>query len=418
MPRNLPGKRPCVKALVEWVLLALAILQFVLTGLPPGNADLISVQSLALDLSHHESRFLYPGYGFSHNDEWVAHHEANLRTVGQPDVQPNWCFYAPLVPFILAPIADVGVQTWRIVWGVIQFALIVLFAELIQRLLKKSGATASPRRVLVYALVFGSAPVARSMVLGQTSVLIAVLLWAGVYARFFEKRASAALTIGMAIFVKPFLALAELVSLARRQTASVLGSIGIAVALMLVSVVAVGIPSNIEYVNLLRTLSSSQTAFSGNQSLFAGLLRFFSDLKVTDYGFQSDPDLAILGRFLALSVLAVAAYAQWKSADANVLASIGLWISAALLALPISWEHHLLFLLPTLAYLWTRRWTKAGYGMLGAMSALICVSWSGFYSESFVGRVAASLPLLGNVMLFIVLVIWHVRPRALLRVHA
>jgi alpha-1,2-mannosyltransferase len=406
-----------VKAFLEWLLLSLAILQFVHVGLPPGNADLISVQSLAIDLSHNETRFLYPGYGFAQNDEWVAHHEANLRAIGQKDVQPNWCFYPPLIPFVLSPVANTGVHTWRIVWGVIQFGLIIVFAELILRLLVKSGITASPHRVLIYALVFGSAPVARSMELGQTTVLIAVLLWTGIYARFAEKKFVAAIGIGVAVFVKPFLALAEIVSVMRRHIKLMLLSLGVAAIMMIVSVLAVGIPAHAEYVNLLRTLSTSLTAFSGNQSLFAGFLRLFSDFPVTDYGFQFAPGLTLLAKFFAIVVLGVAMYAHWKSPGANVLLSTGLWISAALLALPISWEHHLLFLLPTLACLWTFRWTERGYGVIAAATVLICVSWSAFYAEAGVGRLMASFPLLGNLILFTLLVVVHCRPRAMQRVN-
>jgi len=302
------------------------------------------------------------------------------------------------------------------VWGFIQLALIIVYAELIMRLLLKFRAAPLQRRVLIYALVIGSAAVARSVVLGQTSLLIAVLLWSAVYAQSFEKRVLSAIAAGIAIFVKPFLALVEVVNLFRRNRVAALDAIGVAVALMIVSVIAVGILAHVEYWNLLCTLGSSQTAYSGNQSLYAGLLRLFSDMPVADYGFQFDPGLALLGKIIAAIILAVAAYAQWKSADRNVMVSTGLWISAALLALPISWEHHLLFLIPTVAFLWTCRWSNLSYGVLTASTLLMCVSWSSLYSESFSGRAAASLPLFGDLILFAFLVTLHIRPRAMNRV--
>jgi hypothetical protein len=406
-----------VKAFLEWVLLALALLQFLHEGLPPGNADLISVQSLAIDLSHNEPRFLYPGYGFERNDEWVAHHEANLRSVGQPKLEPNWCFYPPLIPFLLTPIAGASVNSWRMVWGVLQLLLLVAFAEVTVRLLVKSGATPSPHRVLIYALIFGCYPVERAVALGQTSILIALLLWIGIYARMLNKQIPAALSIGFAVFVKPFLALTELVNLARRKTRVALMSWGVVFGLLLLSIIAVGVAAHIEYWNLLRTLSTSLTAYAGNQSLLAGFLRFFSALPVMDYGFQFSPGLALAGRFLAVIILGVAAWAQWTSREVHALAATGLWISASLLALPISWEHHLLFLLPAIAYLWTARWNETGYALLGAATLCICLSVTALYGDTFSGRVAASVPLFGDLMVFVFLVTMHVRPRAFTRVH-
>ena len=402
---------------VAWFALAVALLQFVHYGLPPGNADLISVQMLAMDLAHHEDRFLYPGFAFMQNDAWVAHHEANLRTVSAKRIEPNWCFYPPLVPFLFIPFAKADVETWRVAWGVLQLALIALFAELILRLLRRTGASAAPNRILIYALVFGCFPVALSEKLGQTSVLVALFLWGGVYARLSDGKILAALGIGSAVFIKPFLALIEIVDLARRKVWFALSVAGVTLSLLLISLLATGLHAQVEYWNLLSTLASSQNAFNGNQSLLATIMRFFSDLSVGDYGFRYDPVVALYGRMLAAAVVGVAGYAQWKSGAQNVLASTGLWISAGLLALPISWDHHLLFLLPVIAYLWTRRWTRTGYGLLGAATALICVFAHPFYGESISGKVAASLPMLGDLILFVFLVTLHVRPRAFERVH-
>ena len=36
---------------IRWLLFAAAVIQFVIAALPPGNDDLISIHSLALDLS-------------------------------------------------------------------------------------------------------------------------------------------------------------------------------------------------------------------------------------------------------------------------------------------------------------------------------------------------------------------------------
>jgi hypothetical protein len=403
-----------VKRAFPWVLLALAVIQFVGVALPPGNADLISVESLALDLSRGDVSFLYPGKDFVNNDQWVVHQEANVRLLNGKG-EPNWCFYPPLVPYLAQPFVSLDIETWRLAWGAIQFGFLALFGFLISRMLAKSGVQRKPNFVLIFALILGSYPVARSIELGQTSLAVAVLLWTGVYAGMHELGILAALAIGASAFVKPFLALIEVVDVARRRMGVVIGAAGVFAGLLVLSWILVGTRAHVEYWNLLTTLGTSQTAYYGNQSLLAGVLRIFSSLPVTDYGFQQERLVRGLGNILALAVLVTAAWAQWKAKDLNPISSAGLWISAALLALPISWEHHLVFLLPAVALLWTRSWSSVGWIALGAATLLMEINWVSFYSELFPGRLAASLPLLGNLLVFTLLLSVHVPSRKFAR---
>jgi hypothetical protein len=402
-----------VKSFIPWVLLIVALAQFISVALPPGNADLICVESAALDLAHHEQRFLYPGAGFSRNAEWMAHHARNLDQIGLHHIEPNWLTYPPLVPLILSPFAMLDAQGWRMTWGVIQFLLVVVFAELIIRLLRRSDAGANVSRILVYALVIGSYPLARSIQLGQTSLLIAVLIWVGYLARMSNRYLPAAFSIGIALFIKPFVGLAEIAPVIHNRRLTSLGSVVVALGLMVVSVILIGISAHIEYWHMLGTWSASQSTFFPNQSLFSGLMRFFvPQLPITEYAFHYDPDRAQIGRVLALVILAAAAYVQWKSEGVHIIASIGLWLSAMMLAVPISWEHYLVFLLPTMAFLWMLRWTPTARVMLAVSTVLLCFDNAPFCTEDFAGRLASSLPILGNLILFGLLILLHVRSRA------
>jgi hypothetical protein len=399
---------------LKWLLLAIGFLQFAGVALPPGNADLISVETLALDLSRGDDSLLYPGRDFSKNDQWTAHQEANVRYLNGRG-EPNWCFYPPLIPYLARPLLALDVETWRLGWGAIQLVLILLFGLLIAKLLAMNVAGTKPDRILIFALILGSYPVARSVELGQTSLIIGLLLWTGVYARAIGKGVLGVAAIGASVFVKPFLALVELVDLYRRRYGLLLGAAGVFLGLMLLSWILVGTRAHIEYWNLLTTLASSQNAYYGNQSLLAGVLRLTFRLPVMDYGFQRGPTGGHPGSLLTMLVLAAAAYSQWKSRDVNPLASTGLWISAALLALPISWEHHLVFLLPALAFLWTQSWSSRGWIALGLCTLLLELNWTSWYAESFGGRLAASLPLFGNLLLFVLLMSVHVPSRKFAR---
>jgi len=405
-----------VRSWLKWVLLTAALVQFAVVALPPGNADLISVQSLSLDLRRGDSSLLYPGRGFERNDEWVAHHTGNLAKL-RAKGEPNWCFYPPLLPFVLAPLAGADPEVWRTVWGIIQLLLAVAFALLIERLLKAAGA--QPDRVLLFALVLGSYPVARSLQLGQTSLLTALLVWSGVHAARRGRPEAQILLMGVAAFVKPFLLLAAVPDVFRRRTGTALGVVAVVALLLALSLFLVGIAAHVEYWHLLSTLTSSQTAYYGNQSLMAGIMRAFSSLSVLDYGFQPDESLAMLARLVALLVLIAALVIQRRAVSADSIAQVGLWLSAALLALPVSWEHHLLLLLPVLALLWNRefavKWERV---LLIVTTALLEVCWLPLYGESAGGRLSASLPLIGNLVLFILIARYLLRPQKSLSVEA
>ncbi len=95
----------------------------------------------------------------------------------------------------------------------------------------------------------------------------------------------------------------------------------------------------------------------------------------------------------------------------DIVPSVGLWLSAILLALPVSWEHHLLFLLPVIAWLWaSARETSAR--IAPALAAILMgVCWVPWYGDHGLGRWIACLPLAGNVLLFVLLIRDAFRPR-------
>jgi hypothetical protein len=217
---------------------------------------------------------------------------------------------------------------------------------------------------------------------------------------------------GAAIFVKPFLALVTLVDFRGGERRKALLSLAVAAGLGLLSLLLVGLPAHVEYVRFMSTLAASQTAFAGNQSLLAGVLRIATDWPVLDYGFAQDAAWMVVSRLLALVVLAAAGFAHWRAArETAPMLSMGLWLSAALLALSISWEHHLVFLLPVVAFLWTLRLTGGQRGTLAAATILMALYWTPLYGDTGIGRVFASFPLMGNLLLFGLLFVLHRRPR-------
>jgi len=394
-----------MKSALAWLIFAGALVQFALVALPPGNDDLVSIHSLALDLAHGQDSLLYPGRDFSRNDQWIAHHEANLRTFGDRG-QPNWCFYPPLIPLLASPVAGASDEVWRLMWAAIQLGLVALFVLLVERLLKFEGLR--PNRLMVFALVLGSYPVARSVELGQTSLLIACIVWGAIFFAQTRRPAVAVLLAGMAIFVKPFLAVIVAVDAARRRWIIIAGYAAVYIALFIVSIAAVGLYAHAEYGKLLSTLGRAQTAFYGNQSLLGGILRFAGDMpSPLEYGFLLDPTYAWLGKIIATAVIGIAGWAQLRGGATRPMLSYGLWFSAAALALPISWEHHLVFVIPVVAFLWMQPLNGSQRTWLVISTLLLEICPRPLYADSLPGRAAALLPMLGNLILYCQLIHLH-----------
>jgi hypothetical protein len=142
--------------------------------------------------------------------------------------------------------------------------------------------------------------------------------------------------------------------------------------------------------------------------LLAGILRIATDAPVLDYSFAFDEGIQALGRVLAVMLVAMTAVAYLRSRATHPLLTATLVCSANLLALPISWEHHLVLVLPGLAYLWASAESRRKKFVLSAITALICLNWSPLYDEIGGGRVIANFPLFGNLILFLLLVREHV----------
>ncbi len=347
---------------------------------------------------------------FANNAAWVRHHEANLALLNSPG-EPNWCFYPPLIPWLAVPMARANPEVWRLVWAAVQFGLLALFILLIARLLVVTANISRPSYILLTALVIGSYPVARAVSLGQTTILIAFLAWGGILAGQVGKTWLAAVGLAVAALFKPFVLLATLTDIFRRRFRVAILTAVVFATLFTLSLAVVGLGAHRDYWNLLTTLGVAQTAYVGNQSVMAGIVRVITDLPVLDYGFGHRASLTLLGRIIAALVLATAAHFQWHCRRAPLLASTGLWFSAALLALPISWEHHLVLLLPAVAWLWAKPRDLFESGLLAASTLLIVVNWTPLAADAGVGRFIASFPLLGNLLLFCLLIIVHWRAR-------
>ncbi len=388
---------------LKWLLLVAATIQFLATALPPGNGDIIGVQSAALDIARGDTEHLYPGDLFSKNEEWVRHSAQNHRLLGDSG-EPQWLMYPPLYPWLLSPLAALGSETWRLAWAFVQIIVLFLFLLLLEGWLRQLNVR--PDRVLLFALLLGSCPIARVFQLGQTSLMLSGLLWFGLLQVERGKYFSASIFLGSAIYIKPFAFAADFARLFQRKWHA-LASLIVPVGLAVLTILILGWRPFIEHVEFLKTLSGCQTAFWGNQSLLGALLRLFSDLPAMLYGFEQDPTLRILASVVLAVFLITTLVVQQRSGLHHPIATPSMWMCAVLLGLSMSWEHHAIFLLPAVAFLWTRHLSVLGTTLLVVSTIALSINVTVFFDESYLGRAIACVPALGRLVLFILLAAFH-----------
>ena len=380
-----------------------AATQFILTALPPGNDDIIGVQSAALDISKGDTEHLYPGKAFAHNREWVEHTKQNHELLGDKS-EPQWLMYPPLYPWMLSPLASFGSEAWRLGWALLQLIVLFGFLLLLEKWLRLLDI--KPDRVLLLALLLGSYPIARVFQLGQTSLMLSGLLWFGVLQMSRGKEFWGSLFVGCAVYIKPFAFAAEFSRLLQKKWQA-LASLIVPFVMAILTILILGWRPFYEHIEFLTTLSGCQTAFWGNQSLLGALLRLFSDLPTMWYGFEQDSTLKVIATSLLILFFLTALFVQIRSRHSHPIVTPSLWLCAGLLGLSMSWEHHAIFLLPAVAFLWTRKLSVAGVILLACATFALSINLTPLFDESYLGRALACVPAIGRLLLFVLLAAFH-----------
>jgi hypothetical protein len=235
------------------------------------------------------------------------------------------------------------------------------------------------------------------------------LLWSALLLAERGRQTGAWICEGLAVYIKPFFFVVEFPLLLAKQWRRAVLTLSVSIALAIVTIIAIGPQPLLDYIEFLRTLSGSQTAFWGNQSLLGALLRIFSDLPSTFYGFEQDAALRVISTAILAAFLITAAIIQIASRNTHPIASPSMWLAAVLLGLSLSWEHHVIVLLPAVAFLWTRDLTITAIILLAAATFSININLTPFFDESYTGRALACLPALGRLILFLLLAAFHLK---------
>lgn len=259
--------------------------------------------------------------------------------------------YLPAFAVAMAPMAALGTDAARVSWFALSCALLVLFL--------RWSAVAMPARrwsvrsLVIVALVLMAKFYAHELTLGQSNLLLGVLLLAGLGALQIESPKLAAVCLGLAVFVKPYaLILLPWLVVSHGLVAGVVGGLTI-LAGLLVPAVLYGWSGNLDQLagwwHIVSTSTAPNLLGADNVSLAAMWAKWLSP----------GPLAAILAAVTAIVLLAVAA-TVWRQRKGLVEPD---YLEFALLLLliplisPQGWDYVLLLATPAVMLI-ADRWRE------------------------------------------------------------
>lgn len=326
-----------------------------------------------------------------------------LFDTGQPS---NGYFYTSFFAIFLAGFGLFSLETAVVLWGLFQFASLLLLLLPVGYFRQKQPALA----LLYVALVLLSMPVMHNLKWGQVSILITGLIFAAFHLYHRGYKGVAAVLLGLATAVKYYAILFALYFLLRKEWRLLLVLLGsVAVFVIIVPILVLGWETNWEfYQTVSQRIAHARTTWMlrdlNSQYLANVMNRLAENVWQT-----SSPRLLwqVVGLVIAgvggLTAVALVCQRQPRADQ---------WFLTILfLALPFvtetSWPHYFVFLpfvqVFLLAHLWQKGKRKAWFGSLGILISMLLASMLFF---AWVGdrRAYASMGTLlwANSVLFLV----------------
>lgn len=335
---------------------------------------------------------------------------------------PNYYLYPPLFAIAMLPLTWLSYPAAFAAW----LAMNVLFLAASLAIFL-TGRRPRPLVTAGCILVAGAFyPVWHHLKIGQSSLLVLLLLTAA-YALLRARRDTAAgLVLSGAILLKltPGILLV-LLALHRRWRAATAAVAGV-LALSALSSMVVGIGPQATYFLRMVPMLGAGTAFYPNQSLNGFLTRVLhmGDYRKADLSLDLPwPRLLAVAAGLVIIVLSVAAIARRRRelGGESFQDGYATLVMASLLVSPISWEHHyVLALLP--AWILLERWGAAGAAgrvppvlagaALAMMGSRVTLAMFEKLGPGPLAPVLSSLAFLGGGLLWWLFLAGRGRPRA------
>ena len=293
--------------------------------------------------------------------------------------------YLPMSALLMAPFGWLDAETGKMIWFAIEVGLLVA--------LVRWSVTALPdrrlsqRTLMWFAIVLMAKFYARELLLGQTNLLLAVLILSGLVAIQNARPMTAGGLMGLAVFVKPYaLVLFPWLLVTQRWPAATTAAGVVAIGLLLPSVVY-GWTGNLdllgEWLRTLRTSTTPNLLNNDNVSIAAMWAKWVGPGSLAT-GFAS---LTMVG---ALALAIVVWRRRRAVAAPEYLESALLMLLIPLLS-PQGWDYVLLLATPAVVCLvdrW-REFTRLWQWGLGVALALMSLSMFDIMGRALYGRFMA-----------------------------
>jgi alpha-1,2-mannosyltransferase len=316
------------------------------------------------------TRFFVSSPAHARGDSWISIHRA-LEYLRNPhdDLLYTQVFfqermklqYPPTSLLAFKPFTGVSLSklasganflSWLGIIGIIGIIARIFSLSLQKHLLTGKIPIAEKIARLVLAVCFTLTfyPLVKSFQLGQIQTWIYCLFVLSLWAWMAGSKALSGCLIGIICIIKPQLGLLALWGMLRKEWRFVIGVLGIAGTILIISLGVFGLANHLDYLQVLSYISQHGESYHPNQSVNGLLHRVFligTGATVNPFVFPPYNPWIYAGTLVS-SLMLIAAALFWKRGQ-YLHAEVTDFSIAALsftMASPIAWEHHYSVLLP------------------------------------------------------------------------
>lgn len=267
---------------------------------------------------------------------------------GHDSVEPF--LYPPVAAVLLLPASLLPLGAAKV-----GFVLVNLVAQALAIAILFWDRAPPRRRVLViggWAALAVLFPFFWGLYLGQANSLVFLACALALHRLRRGDELGGGVWLALAVLLKVFPAVLLVLLLLRRQYRAVASAVGTMAVLSVLALPFVGVGTYTKFVtDVLPEITSRVEPFVRNQGISGTLNRLLTDNPYVDPVLDAEGLVRPLGVLLALAVVAVAVWATRRRPVApgpgprDLELEWGLWLTAAVLASTISWEHYAVFLL-------------------------------------------------------------------------
>ena len=264
----------------------------------------------------------------------------------------HYYIYPPLFAVLFAPLSLLSFGAAMNLWMGLDLALLVVFL-LLYATYRGADLSWPEAAFMISACLFEFLPLIWAMAIGQTSLIVLVLLTGTLLAWRRGSDVTAGLLLGLAIALKLTPALLAVFFLWRGRRRIAWISAGVFLAAQAVSVAAIGWEPHRRFFLDVVPMMSGGTCYFLNQSIGSFFNRMVTDGDVRQVAIVSSTGARLLTLLASLALIAVSApFLRRERADVHGGEEIqyGVVVLLTLVLSPISWTHHyLIALLPLFA---------------------------------------------------------------------